>query len=127
MIAWSGKGIQRLTMQLLLFLLTVRAAERVKRQNAETEIPIGVFKAMRAEEFGKLMVMILPFLLRTTLDQAAVVKMDTNLMTHSFSHRHTRTTLRRSVMTGRFLNVHFRPTVNIWQQDHLEDSARFGV
>ncbi|KAG0063592.1 hypothetical protein BGZ89_009769 [Linnemannia elongata] len=32
-----------------------KAAERVKRQNAETEIPIGVFKAMRAEEFGKLM------------------------------------------------------------------------
>lgn len=39
-------------------LLTIRAAERVKSQNAETEIPIGVFKAMRSEEFGKLMVMV---------------------------------------------------------------------
>lgn len=38
--------------------MTIRAAERVKRQNAETEIPIGVFKAMRSEEFGKLMVMV---------------------------------------------------------------------
>lgn len=65
-------------------MLAIRAAERVKRQNAETEIPIGVFKAMRAEEFGKLMVMVFASFVANDIRSTTVVKTDTKPLTRSF-------------------------------------------